>query len=808
MENSTPLSNQQKEEQGRSPKKGPYFVQSIKRLLFPLDAKSAELRLVWAAYLIKSLLCAAFSFFISRTELFLGLYPIGIAFCSAATKYIPALLLGSVLSGVSSSGFDTLIGTALSLCVRFGIGYYLYYDMPSEPHLLPPRTTADAPKKPRVFGESIYLRMASGTIGAFVVSMVRIISARDPGSDITAAILMLFSVPCLVFLFSGLWEKKRSGVLWEAAVATVCFVSVFAASSLRTGGISLGVALAFLLTLYISREGGLLRGGMLGLIMGFACYPQYASLFAFCGFAAGIFFSAGIYPAVGIACAIAIFFGSYVGGFAALRTLLPSVFSAAVVFLALHGIKALPKIKIYKSAVIEAAKEQLSPAYNRAELMQSDINSLSCALKSLSSSFFELSERFRRPGISEISACVEGVCNEHCSRCPSHYLCWDRERKRTEDYYGALAGSVYAGGRALDVALPEYMQRCCHRTEQIHAEIERRAFVKFEESLKLDKSEIFAHDYECMAKMLDYLIEKSTRDTELNPALTKKASAAAEHLAAPLDGIAVFGERRLKIVAGGVDPSSKSFSAAKIRTGLETAIGRRFGEPRFNIDDGYTTMVLDGSACFEVNYAVAGAKKKHERENGDDICIFRGGAEQFYSVLCDGMGSGSEAHLTSSLATRFFEAMLTGGGNKEIATEMLNTFLRTKKTECATTVDLLEIDLITGRASFLKSGAAPSMVVRDKNIFKLSCQSAPIGVMRGIRAEKIDFDLKSGDTIVMFSDGIAQNFEESIRLAELLSEDDLPREPDELARHILQSSKQNEQKSDDMTVAVINVTKI
>ena len=39
---------------------------------------------------------------------------------------------------------------------------------------------------------------------------------------------------------------------------------------------------------------------------------------------------------------------------------------------------------------------------------------------------------------------------------------------------------------------------------------------------------------------------------------------------------------------------------------------------------------------------------------------------------------------------------------------MLNCFIRGSEGECFTTVDLMEADLLTGRARFIKSGAAPS----------------------------------------------------------------------------------------------------
>ena len=771
---------------------------------------------IWRRYLLRSGLWALFSFFISRTALTNELCPFGIAFCGVATRYIPALLLGNLAVLFDGGTPEAFLAALLTLTVRFCIGFYLYYDTPDTASVFHssqkkrPALTSEVLEKPRIFGESIYLRMASGTIGAFVVSIVRIASGQDGARDVIAAVLMLVLVPVLIFLYAGIYDSKtRSGPLWEAGVAAVCFTVVISASEIVIKGISLGIIAAFFLTLYISRDGGLLRGGMLGLIMGFACYPAYAPLFGLCGFASGIFWGSSAYAAVSAGCALSVFYGVYIGGFAALRTLLPSVFIAAVLFLALQGIKVLPRIHLYSRVMPAAAKEQKMEAVcNRGEMIEKDVTAFATALHEISDSFFEMSEHFRRPSLSEIEDCIQAVCNHHCSRCPSHYLCWENERALTEEYYAHLKRMIWSGGRSKDRAVPEYMKKCCRHTEEMQQEIDSLIFSRFEESLKRDKSEVFAFDYECMAKMLEYLMKKSVGDTALNSAVSQKLQRAAGYLNLDFDGIAAFGERRLKIVAGGVDPSHQKLSSEQIRTKFEAVSGCRLGSPRFCLGGDYSTMVLDGAACFDTDYAIACSKKEDEKENGDDIALFRSTGDYFYTVLCDGMGSGKEAHLTAGLACRFLEKMLSGGGSKEIAVEMLNTFLRTRKTECSTTVDLLEIDLIKGTASFFKSGAACSMILRDGNIFKIASASMPIGVMRGINGEQIDFALQAGDVIVMLSDGIAQNFEESIWLATMLSEEWNGEDMEAMAKQILKRAQQEHSKQDDMTVALIHVTKI
>lgn len=106
--------------------------------------------------------------------------------------------------------------------------------------------------------------------------------------------------------------------------------------------------------------------------------------------------------------------------------------------------------------------------------------------------------------------------------------------------------------------------------------------------------------------------------------------------------------------------------------------------------------------------------------------------------------------------------MLSSGNRKSIVLKMLNNFIRNKNLECFATVDLLEIDLLSGEAGFVKSGAAASYVIRGGKLFKIASDSLPIGITREITAEDIRFTLLPGDLVVMISDGVSQSFEDGV----------------------------------------------
>ena len=136
---------------------------------------------------------------------------------------------------------------------------------------------------------------------------------------------------------------------------------------------------------------------------------------------------------------------------------------------------------------------------------------------------------------------------------------------------------------------------------------------------------------------------------------------------------------------------------------------------------------------------------------------------------------------------------------------MLNGFIRNRGGECSAPIDLAEIDLINGHACFVKSGAAPSYILRQGNLYKLQSKTVPIGIMPALDAEQIKFDLCEGDVIIMLSDGVAQSLEDGVWLANLLTyewEDNL----DLMAEKIVDNAALNNRRSDDMTAALIRIS--
>ena len=196
-----------------------------------------------------------------------------------------------------------------------------------------------------------------------------------------------------------------------------------------------------------------------------------------------------------------------------------------------------------------------------------------------------------------------------------------------------------------------------------------------------------------------------------------------------------------------------------------------------------------------------------EAVSGDVVTDFEADG-RYYMILSDGMGSGKEAALTSGMAVSLLERLIRSGAELETALKMLNQIIRSTERECSATVDIAEIDLATGEARFVKSGAAPSFVLRDGSIFRLQSKTVPLGILRALDAEMIRFDVQPGDTVVMISDGAARSYEEAPWLLDLMSSDEVVLSGNErMAAMTVVSEAAMRGSRDDITCGIMRIAK-
>lgn len=367
-----------------------------------------------------------------------------------------------------------------------------------------------------------------------------------------------------------------------------------------------------------------------------------------------------------------------------------------------------------------------------------------------------------------------------------------------------LGARLRASGALSESDLPESLrERCC--CPAALAAAANLGYARLVRRLsENDKTRIFAEDYDAISTVLRECAEEDKREYEVDTALSAHVREAVGYLDFHADSLTVFGHRRLRIAAGGVDLGRVRVSPEELRGVCEHVTGRRLSVPVFSMEEDYVCMSADAVPAVCAEGVTRSLEKRDEQVSGDSSAYFTARDGMSYMLISDGMGSGREAATASRIAVEFLRRMLGCGIGARGALDLLNNFIRHRREECFATVDLLQLDSLSGQARLIKSGAAPSFVIRDGSIFRISSGTIPVGIAAPLSSEQVRFTPEDGDVIVMMSDGVAQSLEDCAYLADLIIGqwcESLP----ELADRILKGAAERSGRRDDMTVGLCRV---
>jgi len=193
---------------------------------------------------------------------------------------------------------------------------------------------------------------------------------------------------------------------------------------------------------------------------------------------------------------------------------------------------------------------------------------------------------------------------------------------------------------------------------------------------------------------------------------------------------------------------------------------------------------------------VAMSTRSHREENGDRCLWFPGTGNHYYILLCDGMGTGAGAARESREAAGLLKQMLTAGFPAEYALRSLNSLAVLRELGGCTTVDLVQLQLDTGRGTLYKWGAASSYLLKDGQLRKIGTAGPPPGLSQQARETVDRLSLGGGEVLILLSDGAGEDIL-------LRSEWTAPvPPPGEIAAAIIERGSQE---ADDATVAVVRL---
>jgi len=772
----------------------------IKKLLFSSPGVSEEDNSEEKKQIVKrgAYICTFFSlgFLLSFARLPFGSYPLGIAIVGCASSHVLTLSLG-MLCGITVFKLPVSHFLALAALILIRILGRTLLDKPEYPI----KKDVHGFIRYDLFSENIYLRLSAVSVAVFAVGLWNIIANSFMFYDLWGALVGMIVAPVCAYLFSLFFDSEDRGGK-QIAVAMFLISAVYSLKLTGSLGMFLAITAAQVATLTLARSVPPIHVLALSAVFGLICGSEYIPMFLL---SALVFIGVErfIKPKDGISLLFALLasvaWGFIVNAHEAVYTVFPAALAAAAVDNLIRA--CVPGISISDEFISAKTKQALITNSETEERLER----MSESFAKLSLSFKRLSDRLAHPGVYEIRRECDDVIESYCCECKNSPICWGEDYNSTIGFLTDISTHLNSHGQIDTTFAPKELKERCKKIDNIVEKINERTKVLYKDTLEKEKLTVFSADYSALSSVInDSIAEKQAENSE-NRELTQKALDAMGKYKNDFHTVSVWGKRKLRVFARLKTLNENTVGMRELRRILEGVCGCSFSNPSLKIEGKSMTVTLNIKPEFKAEASSSKVSADEKSMCGDTPSFFEGHDNYFYAIISDGMGTGANAALTSGICEVFLREMLEGGNRVDTSLRMLNAVLTAKNDECSATVDIMELDLLNGKASFVKSGAASSFILRDGNVYRLSARTMPLGILEEIDADMQKVRLRDGDTVFLVSDGSApmDNYESLINLIKSTSPNE---EPKQISERIISTSKSFSK--DDISCVVIRVSHV
>ncbi len=398
---------------------------------------------------------------------------------------------------------------------------------------------------------------------------------------------------------------------------------------------------------------------------------------------------------------------------------------------------------------------------------------------------------------AKVNDTVENICRD-CRRAP---VCWGEEYSATKDVFNKAANKLIKTGSFKDDFLPDYFKNYCLKKDMLYTELTQIALLYsqntiFSRTINANRL-LLAEQYEGIGayikEICDEISAVSNADKQTDLCVKEYLSSIGvpQNVSVYRDGLDAL---HLDI---SIKADSKLYESRIVKD-ISDILGRDMTAEHFEYNGSRYEIRLIQKEKYSVMVAQVNKNKSGENVCGDSFVSFRSSGYKQVLALADGMGSGENAERLSTLALDILKNLLENGFNEDKACSLVNSsLLLGGDGQSFSTLDMTSINLFNGHTDFYKLGAAPTIIIRQNKAYEVFSRTLPAGIVEDASADHKSCRLKSGDTLVMFSDGVEVT-EKMLGVCRNFSSDT----PLNLCRRLLEISTDNEKAADDITVAV------
>ena len=601
------------------------------------------------------------------------------------------------------------------------------------------------------------------------------------------------------------------------SMAIVLCLMVAGIGNIACFGVSIRNIAALAIIIVIAYAGGASIGAVIGVTMGIIVGVTsknillFISLYSCCGLVVGVFKETGkIFSALAylIVSSIIVGYSVTINIYGAVEIAVPTV------------IMLLTPAKFIEGILQELSNEEKNRIINEAQIdgVKSEfierIENLKKILDRLSKSMNKLSGNHKLLVKDKSSAMIENLADRVCSNCEMNSKCWGKELNKTFFEFSELIEMFEQGKGKINKSLKA---NCVKSNTLIKSCEEFYNTTTVNEVLKErigEGRQLIAENIAGISQAMDDVIKEFTRDVDNCYELDKVLKKALSRKNIAYKNIYSYTDKkgRLKIKMLMENCYGENICGKAILPILKEVLRVPFSISdegcRINPETNECSVVIEESPKYNMLSYVASIPKDGEKFSGDSFNFGKNKNGIYVIALSDGMGSGPDAGLESSVAIDIIDEFIECGYDEEIAIKAINSIMNMKfsEDEKFTTLDMSMVDLYSGELSVIKAGAVATFIKRYEDIQVISDNSLPFGAVEEIEYKKNKKKLKHGDIVITISDGILDVDKNNIGDYSWLRTylEKATTNPEQLSRDILDKAKKlsDGKVMDDMTVVV------
>ncbi len=498
-----------------------------------------------------------------------------------------------------------------------------------------------------------------------------------------------------------------------------------------------------------------------GVVLGMVCgigtefFMPVLGAFGFCGFMAGVFSrfgKGGVIAGSVLANAVLVVYTN--GAMQSMLTVY-EIIGAAVVFAVLP-----PGLTAAMKGILCLDEKDKENIIKVKEGIICKLRSAAISFEAMSRTLEKLSDREKEADVTDIASLFDAAADKICRTCRKSGICWGKGFNTTYQAMFKLLEIMEQKGFVEETDVSDHLRVNCNHIPKLLNELNRQ-FDMYQlrrvwKSKLSESRELVGEQIAGVSRIIGNIAEEISEDIRFDMVSAEDIRARLEGKGIRLKNMNVLQDRngRYKVELTVKKCYLNKKGEDTIKSIMKAVLNREVVMRELLLEDRKTVRL---EFCEEEKYAVRvdcacmGASEK----SGDNYRFSRLSCGKFVIMLSDGMGTGHRAAKESEAIIELLDSFIEAGFDSTVAVKLINSIMIMKsENEAFVTIDMCIIDLYTGEAEFIKTGAEPSFVMQKNDVLAVKSASLPVGVIPGAEADVMSYIAREGDVIVMVTDGV------------------------------------------------------